>query len=418
MPRTATHRRSLTKELVARTKPQDKRFVVWDLTTPDFGLRVYPTGRKAYILRLTFTDETGARVSRMETLGDVASFAGSEDARKRALEVRQQYKSGTDLRAARRADKARRTTLKEALELYLAARATGTKPMKASTADDMRAKLGFGLAKFMDRPIVKLDAETVIKWHRDRKLEAPTRADVEARYLRAVWNWTREELPALGLPEWPSARWSRQKEWSPANRRKRRLNRETAPQWMQTTQGWPNERDRALFVLLYYAGWRVGEAMGLRWADVDLERARAMLRDTKTRETHELPLARQAVEALRTLPQNTPWVFPAATRDGEIGPMGLPGKAIARHRAESAVEWAAHDLRRTFISVGESIGVPSAAVRRLTGHVVNQRDAHDAYVLFDAHDLAPHVQRIADALERMAQGAGEVVELPRGRVAG
>lgn len=92
--------------------------------------------------------------------------------------------------------------------------------------------------------------------------------------------------------------------------------------------------------------------------------------------------------------------------------MVRPGKAIVRHAAESGVEWAPHDLRRGFITVGESIGVPTSAVRRLTGHVVNQRDAHDGYIDFDADDLAPHLQRIAEALEGLAQGTkGDVVTL-------
>lgn len=412
MPRPAHHRRSLTKEVVSRIKPRADKFVVWDEVTPNFGLRVYPSGIKSYVLRITFTNAQGKTSQRLETIGNVADFASPEAARNRALELRQRYKSGEDVKATRQAAKTRDTTLREALELYLAARARGTKPMKASTAQDYRDKMSFGLAEFMDKPLALLDPDTAIRWHRDRKLEAPTRADCEARYLRAVWNWTREELTALELPEWPTARWSKQKEWSPANRRRRRLNRDSAQAWMETTQAWPKPRDRALFLLLYFTGWRISEAMTLRWEDVDLDRARVTLRDTKTRDTHQLPLARQAVEVLKSLDRSSAWVLPAPLKTGGIGPMVLPGKVIIRHREQCGIEWSAHDLRRTFISVGEAIGVPSAAVRRLTGHVVNQKDAHDGYIDFDANDLAPHVQRIADALESMAQGtAGEVVEI-------
>jgi len=412
MPRTATHRRSLTKETVNRIKARTSKFVVWDSATPNFGLRVYPTGSKSYVLRLSFTNSDGETVQRMETVGDAADFPDPEAARKAALELRQRYKAGEDVRATRATLKSRDVTLRQAMEMYLEARASGTKPMKESTAADYRAKLGFGMAQFMDNPLVKLDAETVIRWHRQRKLEAPTRADGEARYLRAVWNWTREELPSLELPEWPTGRWSKQKEWSPPVRRKRRLSRETAPLWMDNTRRWPNPRDRALFLLLYFTGWRISEAMNLRWSDVDLDQARVWLRDTKARETHQLPLSRQAVAALNGLPSDTEWVFPAPLKDGGVGPMVLPSKAVVRHRKQSGVEWSAHDLRRGFISIGEAIGVPSAAVRRLTGHVVNQRDAHDGYIDFDADDLAPHAQRVSDALEAMTAGNGEILRIP------
>lgn len=412
MPRIAENRRNLTKELVSRIKPQTAKFVVWDETIPNLGLRVYPSGSKAYVLRLNFTDAKGKTSQRMETVGAAEDFKTPEVARAKALELRQRYKAGEDVKATKRAVKVASKTLGECLELYLAARASGTRPMKATTAADMRKKLARGMPDLIDMPMKDIDHARIIAWHRDRKLVAPTSADGEARYLRAVWNWTCEELPALKLEPWPTSRWSKQKEWSPAKRRTRRLNRQTAPAWMETTRAWPGQRDRVLFTLLYYSGWRISEAMSLRWADVDLDHARVTLRDTKARQTFELPLARQSVEALRSLERDTEWVFPAVAESEEIFPMVRPGKAIVRHAAESGVEWAPHDLRRGFITVGESIGVPTSAVRRLTGHVVNQRDAHDGCIDFDADDLAPHLQRIADALEGLAQGTkGDVVTL-------
>ncbi|MBK1643218.1 hypothetical protein CKO25_00815 [Thiocapsa imhoffii] len=73
------------------------------------------------------------------------------------------------------------------------------------------------------------------------------------------------------------------------------------------------------------------------------------------------------------------------------------------------------DQRGHVATEGESISVPTSAVHRLTGHVVNQRDAHDGYINFDANDLAPHLQRISDALEGLAQGnKGDVVTLYSG----
>ncbi len=412
MPRIAANTRRLTKELVKRAKPQAAKYPIRDTDIPDFMLWVHPTGSKTYAIRVTFTDASGTTRQRFEKVGSAADFADPEDARRAALELRQRYKAGEDVKATKKAKQIATKTLSECLELYLAARASGTKPMKATTTADMRKKLSRGMSDLFDMPMKDIDHARIIAWHRDRKLVAPTSADGEARYLRAVWNWTREELPALKLEPWPTSRWSKQKEWSPAKRRTRRLNRQTAPAWMETTRAWAGHRDRALFTLLYYTGWRISEAMSLRWADVDLDQARVTLRDTKTHHTFELPLARQSVEALKPLERDSEWVFPAVGESGEIVPMVRPGKAIVRHAAESGVGWAPHDLRRGFITVGESIGVPTSAVRRLTGHVVNQRDAHDGYIDFDADDLAPHVQRIADALEGLANGThGAVVTL-------
>jgi hypothetical protein len=207
-PRIAENRRNLTKELVSRIKPRPAKFVVWDESIPNIGLRVYPSGSKAYVLRLSFTDAKGKTSQRMETVGAAEDFKAPEAARAKGLELRRRCKAGEDVKATKR--------------------------------------------------------------------------------------------------------------------------------------------------------------------------------------------------ALKSLERDTEWVFPAVAESKEIVPMMRPGKAIVRHAAESGVEWAQHDLRRGFITVGESIGVPTSAVRRLTGHVVNQRDAHDGYIDFDADDLAPHLQRIAHALEGLA----------------
>ncbi|EGV17740.1 Arm DNA-binding domain-containing protein [Thiocapsa marina] len=209
MPRIAENRRNLTKELVSRIKPQATKYIVWDEAIPNLGLRVYPTGNKSYVLRLCFTDAKGKTSQRMETLGAAEDFKTPEAARAKPLELRQRYKAGEDVKETKKAVKVSTKTLRECLELYLTARASGTLPMKASTADDMRAKMGFGLAALIDKPIKDLDAARMVEWHRERKLTAPTRADVEARYLRAVWNWTREELPALKLEPWPTSRWAK-----------------------------------------------------------------------------------------------------------------------------------------------------------------------------------------------------------------
>jgi integrase len=58
---------------------------------------------------------------------------------------------------------------------------------------------------------------------------------------------------------------------------------------------------RALVLLAITTGARKGELTSLRWADVDLKAARALVRETKNGEQRTLPLAGKALEALREL---------------------------------------------------------------------------------------------------------------------
>ena len=44
-------KRKLTQKYVDSVAPEGKRFIVWDTEIAAFGLRVLPTGAKAYIIR-------------------------------------------------------------------------------------------------------------------------------------------------------------------------------------------------------------------------------------------------------------------------------------------------------------------------------------------------------------------------------
>lgn len=71
---------------------------------------------------------------------------------------------------------------------------------------------------------------------------------------------------------------------------------------------------RALFVLLYMTGWRVGQALSLKWADVDLDGATAITRadanGNKGKRDERIPLHPVVVEHLRNLKTFDERVFP------------------------------------------------------------------------------------------------------------
>jgi site-specific recombinase XerD len=72
---------------------------------------------------------------------------------------------------------------------------------------------------------------------------------------------------------------------------------------------WPAAIAVARFLVL--SGWRRGEALGLRWAEIDLARRTATLGDTKTGRGVR-PLAHGACELFRNLGQSGELVFPAS----------------------------------------------------------------------------------------------------------
>ena len=71
---------------------------------------------------------------------------------------------------------------------------------------------------------------------------------------------------------------------------------------------WPAAADAARFLAL--TGWRSGEALALRWDEIDLARRTATLDDTKTGKSLR-PLSHAACDVLRSINRSGDLVFPA-----------------------------------------------------------------------------------------------------------
>ncbi len=110
---------------------------------------------------------------------------------------------------------------------------------------------------------------------------------------------------------------------------------------------WPPAIAAARFLAL--TGWRRGEALGLRWDEVDLVRRTATLADTKTGRSVR-PLSNAACDVLRTLRGGEGLVFPATRGDGRMAGFPKLWAKIAR-MAELPADVTPHVLRHSFASL-------------------------------------------------------------------
>ena len=72
--------RTLTKRIVDRLAVHSKDAVFWDSDLPGFGIRVYPTGRKVYVVQ-TRTNGKSKRVT-VGRHGDISPDEARKDAAK------------------------------------------------------------------------------------------------------------------------------------------------------------------------------------------------------------------------------------------------------------------------------------------------------------------------------------------------
>lgn len=73
---------------------------------------------------------------------------------------------------------------------------------------------------------------------------------------------------------------------------------------------------------------------------------------------------------------------------------------MARVIATSGVSFTVHDLRRTFITIAESIDIPAYALKHLLNHKMNS-DITAGYIITDVERLRKPMQQISDYLRNI-----------------
>jgi integrase len=129
---------------------------------------------------------------------------------------------------------------------------------------------------------------------------------------------------------------------------------------------WPAAIAVARFIAL--TGWRSGEALALRWDEIDLARRTAILGDTKTGRSVR-PLSQAACDVMRSLSRSGDLVFPATRGTGDIVMSGFKKfwKRIAK-LGGLPPDVTPHVLRHSFASLASDLGYSEPVIAALVGH--------------------------------------------------
>ena len=159
---------------------------------------------------------------------------------------------------------------------------------------------------------------------------------------------------------------------------------------------------------LALTGWRRGEMLSLKWAEVDLVTRTARLADTKTGASLR-PLSHAACSVLRALPRLSDLMFPASVGAGK--PMRSFPKAWARIASASGLppDVTPHTLRHSFASIAADLGFSEVTIAALLGHrkaTITSRYAHHA----DAVLLAA-ADRVGDRVAELLGDAAPALDV-------
>jgi integrase len=225
------------------------------------------------------------------------------------------------------------------------------------------------------------------------------------RVLRAVFNFAAgkyaDERGQSPFAANPVKVLSETKAWARVDRRRSVIKPHELSDWYRAVQCLGSATVRDYLLLLIFTGLRREEAARLRWQDVDLRGRTLTVADTKSGRPHTLPLSEfvRALLAARQESAKSEFVFPG---EGRSGHLINPGKGKERVIEASGVPFTLHDLRRTFITIAESLDIPGYALKRMLNHA-DGSDVTAGYIVASVERLREPMQKVADYLTRAMQ---------------
>ena len=353
------NRRSISRRTV-EALAVEKDTVFWDRDLPGFGVRVYPSGTKMYVVQ-SRADGKSVRV----TVGRHGVIS-ADDARRRAARIVNRIKAGEE-------------PVAEALPARLAGGPTvadlAARYMAEHVAVRCRESSAVAMRKLVDRhilpafgrlPLLAVEREGVAVFHA-RLSGVPYAANHAVALLSrmygaaAAWGMVPDGTnPCRGIVRHRERRRERFLTDTEFRRLGTVLDRATA-------DGGVSGHAAAAIRLLLLTGCRKSEILTLKWQDVDLAAAEIRLGDSKTG-PRTVPLSPPAVRVLEELPRlpDSAWVIPGRKPGTHMTNLDGPWRVVRKRAGLDDVR--IHDCRHSFASRALALGESLPAIAKLLGH--------------------------------------------------
>jgi integrase len=356
----------LNKSTVDALLPRTTEYVAWDAGLPGFGVRVYPSGVKTYLLHIRYKGQQ--HKLRLGRHGVVTAEQARYDARLRLA----------DLQRGILVDRTPppRTTFAELAAKYLAEYAATRKKASSQRLDRTNLRLHL-LPRLGPLPLETITPAEVMALHHAMH-QTPVSANRCLSLLSTMlglarrWGLMTQDNPAASVEPY---RERRRETMLTAAERARVL--ELLDQFARERLALPSVL--AVIRVLLFTGARPGELLGLTWDRIDWEARLIRLADSKVG-PRVLYLSDEALATLAGLPQTTVWVFP-----GRSGKAPLVNATrtwrVMRRLAGLPEDTRLYDLRHTFASVAAEQGYSLPMIGALLGHTQPQTTARYVHLV-------------------------------------
>jgi integrase len=376
----------LTKRTADVATVGDKVTAIWDEELRGFGLRIYPNGRKVYVVKCRIKGQ-----QRFITVGPHGPVT-ADQARARAYNILSEAKNGRD--PAKEHDQARKApTMKGLGERFLKEHvAVRCKPSthyeyKRSVELFINPKLGA-------RKVTDIERRDMAELHHSFS-HIPYQANRTLGVLSKMFNlaevWGLRpdgSNPCLHVKKYPE------------QKRERFLSPEefaALGKALREVEADGSETQSAVDAIriLMLTGCRLGEIMTLKWDYVDLKARELRLPDSKTG-AKIVHFGKTASDVLKGIekPEDNPYVITGKKQGSRLTDLQHPWRRIRAKAGLNDVR--IHDLRHSYASGALALGEGLPMIGKLLGHTQVQTTARYAHLANDPVKTA--AGRVSDTI--------------------
>ncbi len=300
-------------------------------------------------------------------------------------------------------------TLQEVFSQYLKVK----KKLKKSTADHYKLLIDTHIPDWKNLPLRSITSDMVLERHALIGQTTEAVANTTFRVFRALVNFAMD-LYDDAIIKNPCRKLTSMGAWYNVAKRETFLPPREIRKWLAAVGHLGYDTSRDFLILLLFTGARKEEAATLTWGDVDLVDGTAIFRETKTGSPLYVPLAKYAVDMLKRRHRMyyddnaADFIFQSYGKTGHITDVRNSLTVVGK---ETGIRIMPHDLRRSFLTYCNNVGVPVFTQKRLVNHAL-PKDVTEGYVQFTIESLRQEVEKVAAYILRLAGiEQGKVVQM-------
>ncbi len=402
----------LTEKTVERLPFSADSIEYYDTKIIGFGVR---TGKKSKTYFVKGRAD-GEQFKRSIGIVGIMEFDDASELAHKAIKDASQGLHPEESKKAAQAIKTKAERGNATLEWFFNDYTATRKTLKQSTKDHYKEGLGYYVPEWLQKPLQDISTEMVVSKHAEIGKKSKSQANHTFKVIRAIFNHANTLYDDL-FPKNPVTILSRLSAWYKIPRKKNYLKPSQLKTFYKSLHNHPGVIADYLEVLLL-TGCRPNEVASLKSTMLFLKDGLITLDETKTTEDYLIPISstvvavlerrvkalEEANSKLKDDEEKSLLLFPSRTGEGHIKD---PRKTINIILSGTGISLTPYDMRRTFLTYSDEIGITKFVQKRLVGHAISD-DVTDGYIQLTMPRLKRDTEKITQ--EILLQAAPEPEE--------